>query len=117
MLNKNIDLVQLGKNIRQAREYSQLTQKELASFLGVDQSLISKFESGERAISADSLEKISSLLCFPIKELLQSDNINPKGEVAFRTDGLTFEDNCILASVNTIILNQIEMDGLKHGDY
>ena len=99
----NIDLNKLGKNIKKAREYSKLSQHDVARFLGVDQSLISKYESGERAVSADSLDKLASLLCFSVKELLFSDDINPKGEVAFRTEGLTFEDNCILAKVNTII--------------
>ena len=111
----NIDLNKLGKNIKKAREYSKLSQHDVARFLGVDQSLISKYESGERAVSADSLDKLASLLCFSVKELLFSDDINPKGEVAFRTEGLTFEDNCILAKVNTIILNQLEMDGFIHG--
>lgn len=116
MRGKMIDFKRLGQNIKGAREYSHVSQSDLAKYLGVDQSLISKYETGERAVSADSLDKIAALLCFPVRDLLQSDNINPKGEVAFRTDGLSYEDNCILASVNGIILNQLEMDGIINGE-
>lgn len=112
----NVDLGKLGQNIKKGRDYWNFTQEEVARYLGVDQSFVAKVEKGERALSSDALEKLSSLLCFSVKDLLQADDINPKGEVAFRTDGLTFEDNCILASVNTIILNQLEMDGLKYGN-
>ena len=116
MSSTTIDLKRLGRNIKQAREYAQMNQKDLATFLGVDQSLISKYESGERAISANALDKLSILLCFSVHDLLQSECINPRGEVAFRTEGLSYEDNCILASVNAIILNQIEMDGMLYGE-
>ncbi|MCR5129597.1 MAG: helix-turn-helix domain-containing protein [Lachnospiraceae bacterium] len=114
MTSNTVDLVKLGQNIKQAREFSKLTQTDLACFLDVDQSLISKIEKGERAISADALEQLASLLCFSVKDLIQADSIVPKGKVAFRTDGLTFDDNCILAKVNKIILNQIEMDGILY---
>ncbi len=114
MSRKSINLNRLGLNIKKAREYSRLSQNDVACFLGVDQSFISKVEKGERAISADALERLASLLCFPVKELLYEETINPKGEVAFRTEGLTLEDNCLLASVNEIILNQLEMDGILH---
>lgn len=115
MLTTKINLVKLGNNIKNARECSRLSQLDVATYLGVDQSFISKVEKGDRALSADALERLASLLCFSVKDLLQSDNINPKGEIAFRTEGLSYEDNCILSNVNTIILNQIEMDGLKYG--
>ena len=116
MSSTTIDLKRLGRNIKQAREYAQMNQKDLAAFLGVDQSLISKYESGERAISANALDRLSTLLCFSVHDLLQSESINPRGEVAFRTEGLSYEDNCILANVNAIILNQIEMDGMLYGE-
>ena len=116
MSREKIDLIQLGKNIKSARECSKFSQSDLAAFLGVDQSLISKFESGERAISSDMLERIASFLCYPVKDLLCSNNINPTGKVAFRTDGLCFDDNRILANVNNIILNQIEMDRMIYGN-
>lgn len=113
-MSSQVDYKRLGNNIKTIREKENITQSEVASFLGVDQSMISKYEQGERVISADSLEKLATLFCCPIKDLLSMQSIVPKGKVAFRTDDLTFDDNCILAEVNAIILNQLEMDEMKH---
>lgn len=115
MNGERVDIKRLGKNIKAAREFTKLSQGDVAKYLGVDQSLISKVEAGERTINAESLERLARLLCIPVKELLYANCINPKGEVAFRTDSLTFEDSCVLADVNSIILNQLEMDGILHG--
>ena len=52
-MNHNI----VGENIRHLRELARFTQDNLASFLDVDQSLISKIEKGERCLSSDMLEK------------------------------------------------------------
>ncbi|MBQ1871842.1 MAG: helix-turn-helix transcriptional regulator [Lachnospiraceae bacterium] len=115
MNSGSIDIKKLGVNIKTARELAKLSQSDVARYLDVDQSLISKIESGERTISAESLERLARFFCIPVNELLYAESINLEGKVAFRTDNLTFEDNCILADVNSIILNQLEMDGFLHG--
>lgn len=116
-MNKHsVDLIKLGHNIKTAREHSRLTQSELAKFLGIDQSMVSKYESGERAMGSDTLERIAAFLCTPEKDLLYSDEIYPKHTAAFRAENLTFEDICILADVNKIILNQIEMDEMLYAE-
>jgi len=46
----------IGENIRILRDNAGFTQGNLAHFMGVDQSLISKIEKGERGLSADMLE-------------------------------------------------------------
>ncbi|SDB27424.1 helix-turn-helix domain-containing protein [Eubacterium oxidoreducens] len=114
-MNKKVDFKLLGSNLKKIREFENMTQSDVARFLGIDQSMVSKYESGERIISSDSLEKLARLFCCPVKDLLTSNDVSPKGKLAFRTDGLTFEDNCILADINAIILNQIEMDEVLYG--
>jgi len=116
MKNNSMDLSVIGYNIKKIREMEKISQSEVARYLGVDQSLISKFESGERTVSADMLEKLTKLFCLPISFLTSSSGIIPQGKVAFRTDGMRFEDMCNLAEVNTIILNQLEMDRINYGD-
>ena len=51
----------IGKNIKTLRVEMGLSQSNIASFLNVDQSLISKVEKGERILSADMLEKLACL--------------------------------------------------------
>ena len=51
----------IGNNIKTLRDGMGFNQSNIARFLNVDQSLISKVEKGERILSADMLEKLASL--------------------------------------------------------
>ena len=59
----------LGENIRKLRDNAGFTQSNIAQFAGVDQSLISKVEKGERSLSADVIEKLAALFAVPVEEL------------------------------------------------
>ena len=54
-------ITDIGFKIKQLREKSKLNQTQLAVFLDVDQSYVSKCEKGERQLSLDSLEKLCNL--------------------------------------------------------
>ncbi len=114
-MSNQIDFRKIGEKIKYIREMENMTQADVATFLGVDQSMISKYENGERAISSDSLNKLATLFCCPVKTFITDASTLPTGKMAFRTEALTFEDNCILANVNAIILNQLEMDEVLYG--
>ncbi len=49
----------LGARLKELRVKNSITQSQLAEYLGVDQSYISKFESGQRQLSVLSLEKLA----------------------------------------------------------
>ena len=53
-----------------------ISQVEIANFLGVDQSLISKIEKGERSISSDMLDELSSLFGVSLFDM-QKEDIEP----------------------------------------
>lgn len=110
-----IDMSIVGPNLKSLREGMDLGQKNVASYLGVDQSLISKFESGERAISADMLSKLSALFCCPVSRIVTPDVGRPSMAFAFRTNGLDGSDLKALAVINKIALNQLQMDRLAGG--
>lgn len=108
----------LGVKIKQLRENANLTQKQIADFLAVDQSLISKFEKGERSVSADLLNQLSSLFCCPISALVSDESIRSTWTIAFRTTVIGNEDLNALSVINKIALNQFKMDSLVGGiDY
>ena len=46
-----------SKRFKDLRESSGLTQCQVANFLNIDQSYISKFENGECKLSIDTMEK------------------------------------------------------------
>ena len=106
------ELERLGVKIKQLRENANLTQKQIADFLAVDQSLISKFEKGERSVSADLLNQLSSLFCCPISALLSDEST---WTIAFRTTIIGNEDLSALSVINKIALNQFKMDNLIGG--
>lgn len=100
----------IGDRIKALRiEYS-FKQKDLADFLGVDQSLISKFESGERAISVDILEKLSGLYCCDLVD--SSAASQPNIQVAFRAKDIGSTELKTIQTVNRIVMNSEFMSDL-----
>lgn len=109
------DMKTIGANLKALRENAGLRQKHIAGYLGVDQSLISKFESGERAISSDMLDKLAALFCCPVSAIALSDECKSSVKFAFRTMGIDSEDLKALAAINRIALNQMQMDAIAGG--
>lgn len=105
-----IDMKFIGTRLRELRTASTLSQSNIAEYLQVDQSLIAKYESGERTISTDTLDKLSALFCCPVSTILSSGTCSESIEFAFRTTHLNEKDLIALAEINRIALNQMEMD-------
>lgn len=105
----------VGANIKLLRESMGLRQRQVADYLEVDQSLISKVEAGERSISTDILEALSSLFCCPVSNLLSEQPLEGECKYAFRSNHLSTDDLKAIAAVNRIALNQIEMDNISTG--
>ena len=114
-LQMTANLSNIGMKIKQLRENANLTQKQIADFLLVDQSLISKFEKGERSISSDTLNQLAALFCCPISSLVSDDAIVPTYTIAFRTTAIDNADLNALTIINKIALNQFKMDQLAGG--
>ncbi len=103
----------IGERLKVLRESIGLTQNHVAEYLGVDQSLISKFESGERAIGSDMLDALSTLFCCPLDSIIAPQKNMTSIGFAFRTNRLDKEDLVALAMVNKIVLNQMQMDKIS----
>ena len=94
-----------GEKIREIRESMNLNQKQMADYLGIDQSAVSKYESGERSISTVTLERICNLFgCMP-EELLKNEGTSIEKRVAFRASGINTEDLEAIASIQRITMN------------
>lgn len=107
------DVSCIGERLKVLRESMGLTQNHVAEYLGVDQSLISKYESGERAIGSDVLDALSTLFCCPLDSIIGTQKGVTPIEFAFRTNRLDKEDLLALAIVHKIVLNQMQMDTLS----
>ncbi len=77
-------------NLKVLREQCGFNQSQIAKFIGVDQSYISKIEGGERKITVDMLEKLCTLYGVTMSDI-HSDNIGRKRGIciAFRTSSGT----------------------------
>jgi transcriptional regulator with XRE-family HTH domain len=111
----NKTLVDAGATIKSLREKSGFTQDNIAHYLRVDQSLISKFESGERTLSVDLLEKLATL--FGVDMSVFGGNardIKPLS-LALRASEISEEDMETISAINQIALNGDFMTGLLKG--
>ena len=100
MINKII-----GENIRTLRENAGFTQRSLASFMKVDQSMISKVEKGERSLSTDMLEKISALFGVTVEQMESQTMTTSKLSFAFRGSEFSVDEMEAISVVNKIALN------------
>ncbi len=101
--------VTVGEKIRRLRDNSKISQTQLARFLGVDQSMISKIESNERSPSIELLEKLSNLFgC--TDDYFESDPAGkPSLQFAFRANEISHEDFEAISAIHRIALNMREM--------
>lgn len=95
------------KNIRlkQLRKESKITQEQLAKYLDVDQTMITKLENGTRSLNLILLEKICNLFGCSDTYLLGDDEAYIPLNFAFRSNGIQAEDLESIAVINKIAMN------------
>lgn len=103
------------ERMKQLRKESKLTQEQLADYLEVDQSLITKLEKGTRTLNVDLIDKICNLFgCTEAYLMGESDAYIPL-HFAFRANSITTEDLQSIAAVNKIAMNLRMMDEMIGG--
>ena len=102
----------IGQKIKELREKAGLNQMQIAQFLGVDQSNISKCENGERQFQMDHLERLGSLFGMPLGDLMNENAPLAPLKIAFRADGIQIEDLNAIADIHKIALNLEQMRAL-----
>ena len=64
--------VKIGQRIKELREISNMSQKDLAYAADLDRSYIASVENGKRNISVVNIEKIVNALNISLKEFFES---------------------------------------------
>lgn len=95
-----INVGEVGKRIKTLRKASNLTQDMIAEYLALDQNIIAEMEMGERNITSDVIEKLSSLFCCTVPSLLLGEQDDHKCIVSFRENKLTVHDFKVLATIH-----------------
>jgi transcriptional regulator with XRE-family HTH domain len=107
--------INVGTRVKQLREQARLNQTQIAAFLGVDQSYVSKCEKGERQFNVDLLEKLCNLFGCALPDLLNGDAQIETLNVAFRAEVIAEDDLVAIADIHKIVLNIREMKKLLGG--
>ena len=107
----------IGNNAKLARESNGFTQANIASFLEVDQSLISKFEKGERSIQSDLLERLANLYGYRISDF-ESETGIPVQQIktAYRSNAISADDMVAIHDVKRIAINLFQMADMLSGE-
>lgn len=105
----------IGENIKALREQSGFTQSNLAKYLNVDQSLISKIEKNERSMTSDMLDKLSALFGVTSESFRQESIPANRISFALRASEINEDDLEIISAINRIALNLNFMTQLLGG--
>lgn len=102
----------IGANIKEMRQGRGLSQTQVANYLGIDQTTLSKIENGTRTIGVVMLEKLAALYYCSLDQLLSETPKSPNA-IAFRTKSLDGTELESLAEIGRIVCNLEEMIALK----
>ena len=102
----------MNERLKYLRKESKITQEQLAKFLSVDQSMITKLENGTRSFSITMVDKICSLFGCSEEFLMGESDDYISLNFAFRSTGIEAEDLESIAAVNKIAINLKYMNEL-----
>ena len=102
--------------LKQLRTESRITQEQLAQYLDVDQSMITKLEKGTRSLNITLIEKICNLFGCSEAYLVGEDDVYIPLNFAFRANGIQVEDLESIAAVNKIVMNIRYMNEMMRGE-
>lgn len=103
-----------GKRIKEIREINNFTQSNIAAFLSVDQSLVSKIEKDERSLTSDMIDKLAALFGVRPKAFMTDEPIKSLA-YGFRASELTADDMQAICDINRIALNSEFLSSLLNG--
>lgn len=105
----------IARNIKKLRETGRYTQEEVARALGIMRSAYSNYESGEREVSYDVIEKASDFFGCDMTQLFEeNDNVDAYIPAsAFRLDGMTQRDAMEIMRFKDIVRSYLKMEAIE----
>jgi len=102
----------INERIKAFRNKAGLKQDKLAAYLGIDQSMLSKMESGERRVPVEIIEKLSILYGCSVEDFDRDDTEIKEIKFSLRSSTLTNNDLKDLAVIQEIAANSKLMEEL-----
>lgn len=98
-------MAQIYEKLRMMREEAGLRQGQIADFLGVTQTFISKVETGERNLTVDQLENLVNLYGYSLASFAGMEQNPHPIQFAFRAQDVSQDDLRVIAEVSRIAIN------------
>lgn len=108
-------MTMIYKKLKLMREQSGLRQGQIAEYLGVTQTFISKVETGERNLTVDQLESLVNLYGYSLSVFSGSEIDARPIQFAYRAQDITQEDLKMIADIGKIAINSRFMTELLEG--
>lgn len=104
----------VGDNLKKLRDANRFSQEQVASFLGINRSTYSNYESGDREAPLDVLEKASDLFGCELHLLFEEDDaiVDNMLTCTFRVDNLSESDMAEIASFKNVVKNYLKLNQL-----
>ena len=105
----------ISRNLKKLRETARYTQDEVAHALGITRSAYSNYESGDREMPYDVIEKASDFFGCDMMVLFE-DNENVDAMIlasAFRIDGIAPEDAGEIMRFKDIVKSYLKMEAIE----
>ncbi len=105
----------IARNIKKLRETARYTQNEAAQALGITRSAYSNYESGDREVPYDVIEKASDFFGCDMAVLFEeNENVDAMILVsAFRLDGMTADDAAEIMRFKDIVKSYLKMEAIE----
>lgn len=95
----------INNRLKNLRVQSGLRQEQIAEYLGVTQTFISKVEKGERNLKVDQLEALLSLYGYSLSSFINEDKEENPIHFAYRAQNVNQDDLKVIANIGKIALN------------
>lgn len=105
----------ISQNLKKLRETARYTQDEVAQALGITRSAYSNYESGEREMPYNIIEKASDFFGCDMTVLFE-ENENVDAMIlasAFRIDSITPEDAGEIMKFKDIVKSYLKMEAIE----
>lgn len=103
------------EKLRLMREQTGLRQEQIAEFLGVTQTYISKVETGERNLTVDQLENLVNLYGYSLSTFADmQEGVRPI-QFAFRAQEVSQDDLKVISDIGRIAINSRFMTEILEG--
>ena len=103
------------EKLKKMREEAGLRQGQIADYLGVTQTFISKVETGERNLTVDQLESVVNLYGYSLATFADMEQETHPIQFAFRAQDISQDDLNVIAEISKIAINSRFMKRLQEG--